>query len=187
MPIPVAAPIIIIWCGVTKIFCFSDETYFIVYENNKEIKKKITEIKSNDMVLVYNGKEKKYAEILRNTKIEGNHEFFVIKMKNNSGQKKEIKVTGDHVMITFDHNKEINLMNAKDLKGNEFIDTEDGLYQIYEINKEYKDNKYFLIVKGGVVYANGIFISTVCSKDKAKIIKPTSEQWQNFQEIKNIN
>lgn len=186
MPAPIA-PIIIIWCGLTKIFCFSDETYFIVYENNKEVKKKITDIKSNDMVLAHNGKEKKYAKIIRNSKFEGNYEFFVIKMRNNSGKTKEIKVTGDHVMITFNDNKEMSLMNAKDLKGNEFIDTDDGLYKIYEIGKENKDNKYFLIAKGGVVYANGIFVSTICSKDEAKIIKPTSEEWEKYQEIKNIN
>ena len=74
-------------------------------------------------------------------------------IKNNVNTK-EIKVTGEHVMITFDKNKEIKLVNAQDLKGNDFIETDDGLYQIYEIKKEFNDNKYNLIINGGVVYVN---------------------------------
>ena len=138
------------------------------------------------MVLVYNGKQKKFAKVLKNIKIEGKHEFYNIKMKNikNNIKTKEIKVTGEHVMITFNKNKEIKLVNSEDLKGNEFIETDDGLYQIYEINKEINDNKYNLVVNGGVVYANGILVSTVCSKEEAKIIKPTMEEWKKFQENK---
>ena len=138
------------------------------------------------MVLVYNGKQKKFAKVLKNIKIEGKHEFYNIKMKNikNNIKTKEIKVTGEHVMITFNKNKEIKLVNAEDLKGNEFIETDDGLYQIYEINKEINDNKYNLIANGGVVYANGILVSTVWSKEEAKIIKPTMEEWKKFQENK---
>jgi translation elongation factor P/translation initiation factor 5A len=138
------------------------------------------------MVLVYNGKQKKFAKVLKNIKIEGKHEFYNIKMKNikNNIKTKEIKVTGEHVMITFNKNKEIKLVNAEDLKGNEFIETDDGLYQKYEINKEINDNKYNLVVNGGVVYANGILVSTVCSKEEAKIIKPTMEEWKKFQENK---
>ena len=138
------------------------------------------------MVLVYNGKQKKFAKVLKNIKIEGKHEFYNIKMKNikNNIKTKEIKVTGEHVMITFNKNKEIKLVNAEDLKGNEFIETDDGLYQIYEINKEINDNKYNLVVNGGVVYANGILVSTVCSKEEAKIIKPTMEECKKFQENK---
>jgi len=138
------------------------------------------------MVLVYNGKQKRFAKVLKNIKIEGKHEFYNIKMKSikNNIKTKEIKVTGEHVMITFNKNKDIKLVNAEDLKGNEFIETDDGLYQKYEINKEINDNKYNLVVNGGVVYANGILVSTVCSKEEAKIIKPTMEEWKKFQENK---
>ena len=179
-------PIIIIWCGITKIFCFSDGTRIVVQENNEIVTKEIKEIKKDDKVLVYNGKQKKFAKVLKNIKIEGKHEFYEIKMKNlkNPEKTKEIKVTGEHIMITFSENKEIKLINAQNLKGNEYIETDEGLYQVYEINKEINENKYNLIVNGGVVYANGILISTVCSKEKAKIIKPTMDEWKQFQENK---
>ena len=179
-------PIIIIWCGITKIFCFSDGTRIVVQENNEIVTKEIKEIKKDDKVLVYNGKQKKFAKVLKNIKIEGNHEFYEIKMKSlkNPEKTKEIKVTGEHIMITFNEDKEIKLINAQDLKGNEYIETDEGLYQVYEINKEINENKYNLIVNGGVVYANGILISTVCSKEKAKIIKPTMDEWKQFQENK---
>ena len=176
-------PLIIIWCGITKIFCFSDGTRIVVQENNEIVTKEIKEIKKDDKVLVYNGKQKKFAKVLKNIKIEGKHEFYEIKMKNPE-KTKEIKVTGEHIMITFSENKEIKLINAQDLKGNEYIETDEGLYQVYEINKEINENKYNLIVNGGVVYANGILISTVCSKEKARIIKPTMDEWKQFQENK---
>ena len=153
---PAINPVIIIWCGITKIFCFADGTRIVVQEDNRIITKNINEIKKDDMVLVYNGKQKRFAKVLKNIKIEGKHEFYNIKMKSikNNVNTKEIKVTGEHVMITFDKNKEIN------------------------------DNKYNLVVNGGVVYANGILVSTVCSKEEAKIIKPTMEEWKKFQENK---
>ena len=96
-------------------------------------------------------------------------------------EKKEIQVTGEHIMIIFDENKEFKLVNAQDLKWNEYFGIEDGLYQVYEINKEINDNKYNLIVNGSVVYANGILVSTVCTKDQAKFIKPKMEKWKQFQ------
>ena len=51
---------------------------------------------------------------MKNIKIEGKHEFYNIKMKNikNNIKTKEIKVTGEHVMITFNKNKDIKLINA---------------------------------------------------------------------------
>ena len=182
-----AAGLIIIWCGLTKILCFSDHTYIVVKEGNKVVTKKIdSEIKNGDLVLVYNGKEQKFAKVLKNDKIEGKYEFYQIKMKklNDSEKTKEIKVTGEHIMITFDENQEIKLINAQDLNGNEYINTDDGLYQVYEINKEISDDKYNLVVKGGIVYANGVLVSTICSVEQAKIIKPTLEEWKYFQENK---
>ena len=138
------------------------------------------------MVLSYKGKEKKFTKVLDNIKVEGKHEFYEIKARkiNEPEKTKKIKVTGENMIITFNNNKEIELMNAQDLTGKEYIKTADGLYQIYEINKEFDDDKYNLVVNGRVVYANGIFISTICSneKEKAKIIKPTLEEWQNYQD-----
>ena len=111
---PAINPVIIIWCGITKIFCYADGTRIVVQENNRIFTKNIHEIKKDDMVLVYNGKQKKFAKVLKNIKIEGKHEFYNIKMKNikNNIKTKEIKVTGEHVMITFNKNKDIKLINA---------------------------------------------------------------------------
>ena len=179
-----ANPLIVIYCAITiKIICFSNDTNVVVLENGKEVKKKLEDTKVGDMVLVHDGDEKKYAEVYNNTKVEGKHEFFVIKVKNIKDEKKtkEIKVTGEHVMITYENKKDIKLVLAKNLEGNEYVETDDGLYQIYEINKEVRDNKYFLLVKGGVVYANGIFVSTICSNDKAKVLETTNEEWEKFQ------
>lgn len=113
-------------------------------ESDGYVTKKISEIHKGDMVLVYNGKEKRFAKVLDNVKIGGNHEFYKIIMKkiNDSEKNEGNRVTCEHIMITFDEDKELKLINAKDLKGNECMDTNDGLYKIYEINKEMGGKKY---------------------------------------------
>ena len=181
-----ANPAIIIVCTVIiKIICFANDTIVKILENGKEIIKKMSDVKINDMVLVHNGNEKKFAKVLRNDKIEGEHEFYIIKIRdiNNHNKIKELKVTGEHVMITYENKniEEIKLILAKNLEGNEYMETEDGLYEIYDIKKEIRKEKYFLVVKGGVVYANEIFVSTICSEDKAKVMKPSMEEWNKFQ------
>ena len=133
-----ANPLIVIICGIIiKIFCFSNDTNVVVLENGKEIKKRVEDTKVGDMVLVHNGDEKKYAKVYNNTKVEGKHKFFVIKVKNLKDEKKtkEIKVTGEHLMITYENKKDIKLVLAKNLEGNEYVETDDGLYQKYEITK----------------------------------------------------
>ena len=71
-------PVIIIICAVSiKIICFSDDTKIKALENGKEVVKKISDTKVDDMVLVHNGTEKKYARVMRNDKVEGNIEFYM--------------------------------------------------------------------------------------------------------------
>ena len=176
-------PIIIFCHVIIHIICFADNTLIKILENGKEVLKKVSEIKKDDMALVFDGKEKKYAKVLDNKATEGENEFYIIKAKSikNENKIKELKVTGEHVMITFDEKKEHKLILAKELKGNEIVDTDDGFYKIYEIGKEIRKNKYMLSVKGGAVLANGIFVSTICSDKEAKIIKPTLEEWEKYQ------
>ena len=56
----------------------------------------------------------RFAKVLKNIKIEGNHEFFNIKIKGikNNIKTKEIKVTDKHFIITFNKYKEIKSVNA---------------------------------------------------------------------------
>ena len=177
-----ALPIIIVYKVVIIIVCFADDTLVKILENGKEVTKKVCDVKKDEMTLVFSGKEKRYAKVIDNKVTEGEFEFYIVKAKSLKDPKntKEIKVTGEHVMITFDDKKEYKLVLAKELKGNEIIDTEDGYYQIYEIGKELRKNKYMLSVKGGAVLANGIFISTICSDNDAKVLKPTLEEWKKY-------
>ena len=179
-PVMLAYGVIII---VVKIICFAGNTLVTVLENGKEVEKEIKDVKKDEMVLVHNGKEKRYAKVEDNKMTEGDFEFYIVKAKDlkDPTKTKEVTITPEHIMITFDEKKEIKLLPAKDLKGNEIIDTEDGFHQIYEISKTKLKNKYMLSVKGGVVFANGIFISTICSGDNARDLKPTLEEWKKYQ------
>ena len=131
-------PAFIVYKIIIIIICFAEDTIVKVLENGKDVIKKIKDVKKDEMVLVYNGKEKRYAKVIDNKVTEGDFEFYVIKAKSlkDPSKTKEVKVTPEHIMITFDDKKEIKLVVAKDLKGNELIDTEDGFHQIYEIGKE---------------------------------------------------
>lgn len=178
-----ALPIIITYKIVVIIICFADDTLVKILDNGKEVIKKVSDIKKDELALVFSGKEKKYAKVIDNKVTEGEFEFYVVKVKSLKDPKKtkELKVTGEHVMITVDDKKDLKLVLAKELKGNEIVDTEEGYYQIYEIGKELRKNKYMLSVKGGAVLANGIFVSTICSDNDAKILKPTLEEWKKYQ------
>ena len=57
----------------------------------------------------------------------------------------------------------------------------DEKYKYIEENIKKLKDKYMLSVKGGFVFANGIFISTICSGDNAKDLKPTLEEWKKLQ------
>ena len=180
-------PIIIICAPSIIIFhlpiCFAAFILVKVLENGKEVEKQIKDVKKDEMVLVHNGKEKRYAKVEDNKLTEGDFEFYEVKAKDlkDPSKTKEVTITPEHVMITFDDKKEIKLVAAKDLKGNEILDTEDGFYQIYEINKKILKNKYTLSVKGGVVFANGIFTSSICSGDNAQYLLPSLEEWKKYQ------
>ena len=163
--------------------CFTGNTLVKVLENGKEVEKEIKDVKKDEMVLVHNGKEKRYAKVEDNKMTEGDFEFYVVKVQDlkDPSKTKEVTVTPEHVMITFENKNEMKLIVAKDLKGDEIVDTEDGFHQIYEISKKTLKNKYMLTVKGGIVFANGIFISTICSGENARDLKPTLEEWKKLQ------
>ena len=57
---------------------------------------------------------KEISKVLKNVKIEGKYEFNNIKIKGikNNIKTKEIKVTGEHFIITFNKYKEIKSVNA---------------------------------------------------------------------------
>ena len=181
-------PPIIIICGPVTIIihlplCFADNVLVKVLENGKEVEKEIKDVKKDEIVLVHNEKEKRYAKVLDNKETLGDFEFLVVKVKDlkDPSKTKEVTITPEHIMITLDEKKEIKLVVARDLKGDEFFYTENGLYQIYEITKKTLKNKYSLSVKGGCVLANGIFTSSICSGDSAQFLELSLEEWKKYQ------
>ena len=178
---PVALTYVIII--VFKIICFAGNTLVKVLEDGKEIEKEMKDIKKDDMVLVHNGNEKRYVKVRDIKSTEGEFEFLIVKARDlkDPSKTKEVTITPEHIMITFDEKKEIKLLPAKDLKGNEIIDTEEGFHQIYEISKTKLNGKYQIGVRGGCIFANGIFISTICSGENAQDLKPTLEEWKKLQ------
>ena len=70
---------------------------------------------------------------------EGDFEFYVVKVKDlkDSSKSKEITITPEHNMIILDENKNIKLVSAMNLKGNEIMDSEDGCVKFMKLVKKH--------------------------------------------------
>ena len=139
-------------------FCFSLNTKMIVLENGEECIKFVSEIRKGDLVLTFDGKEKRFTKIIESKKNEGIFEFYEIQLKNG----KNISVTGNHTMIVFDKDKkEIKFKYACELKEGDLLRTNDGLSEIMKINEEMMYNSYQISTEKGTVLANDVLVSTI--------------------------
>ena len=153
-------------CGTIP-FCFSADTKMIILENNKQYKRPVSEIKNGDLVLTFDGKEKVFSKVSESTKNEGVFEFYEIKAKDENSNIKTIEVTGNHTMIVFGKDKnEIKFKFACELKSGDLVRTTDGLFEIYEINHEMKNDSYKIVLEKGIVLANDVLVTTVYLEGK---------------------
>ena len=62
------------------------------------------------MVLVHNGKEKRYAKDLDNKTTEGDFEFFIVKAKDlkDPSKTKEVTITPEHIILLSMRKKRLN-------------------------------------------------------------------------------
>ena len=139
--------------------CFAENTIIKVLENNKQIDKKISEIKLNDLVLIYQNGNLKYSKVNFFEKYEDEYKFYEIKIKSENKTKK-IMVTGNHIMICYNEDMtNARYVTAENVKINDYFNTIDGLYKVYEINVKSKRNKYSLGVEEGVILASDILVT----------------------------
>ena len=145
-----------------NIFCFDCNTIIKVLENNKIIDKRISQIKEGEQVLTYNGKKKFFSKVTKNIENKGLFEFFTIKCKDKKSNNKMISITGNHTMIVYEKLKhEIIFKYANQVQIGDLFMTSDGLFEVYEINKEMVNNSYEMRVENGTVLANDILVSTL--------------------------
>ena len=153
-------------CGTIP-FCFSADTKMIILENNKQYKRPVSEIKNGDLVLTFDGKEKVFSKVSESIKNEGMFAFYEIKAKDENSNIKTIEVTGNHTMIVFGKDKnEIKFKFACELKSGDLVRTTDGLFEIYEINHEMKNDSYKIVLEKGIVLANDVLVTTVYLEGK---------------------
>ena len=149
-------------CDATSCFlfcCFAENTIIKVLENNKQISKPISDIKLNDLVLIYQNGNLKYSKVNFFEKYEDEYKFYEIKIKSENKTKK-IMVTGNHIMICYNEDMtNARYVTAENVKINDYFNTIDGLYKVYEINVKSKRNKYSLGVEEGVILASDILVT----------------------------
>ena len=144
------------------VFCFHEQTIINVLEKDDKImKKKVSDIKTGDRVLTYNGGKTILTKVIKNVENKGSYEFYEFKCRNKDSIK-SITVTGNHTMIIYSKdNYKIQLKLANQTKIGDLFRTIDGMYEIFEINKKRMNRSYELRVENGTVLANDILISTL--------------------------
>ena len=156
-------------------FCFSPQTIIEVLENGKLVKKKISLIKEGEMAQTYNGNSKSLTKVIKITRNKGIFEFYEFKCKDNTSNIKNITVTGNHTMIVFGKQNEIQFKNANQIKIGESFRTTDGILEIFEINKRTMKDCFEIRTEDGTILANDILVSTLYSDN--------SENKKSFQKI----
>ena len=156
--------------NICKIFCFHEQTIMNVLEKDDKImKKQVSDIKTGDRVLTYDGGKKILTKVVKNVENKGSFEFYEFKCKNKDSIK-SITVTGNHTMIIYNKdNYKIQFKSANQTKIGDLFRTVDGMYEIFEINKKMMNRSYELRVENGTVLANDILISTLYLGNNEKI------------------
>ena len=117
-------------------------------------------------MLTFNGTDKIFTKVSKFKKNEGIFEFYIFKVKDEKLNTKNISVTGNHTMIIFGRDKnDIKLKYACELKIGDLLRTNDGLFEVYEIEKKMMYDSYQIEVENGTVLANDILVSTIYSED----------------------
>ena len=133
----------------------------LLEKDDKIMKKKVSDIKTGDRVLTYNGGKTILTKVIKNVENKGSYEFYEFKCRNKDSIK-SITVTGNHTMIIYSKdNYKIQFKLADQTKIGDLFRTTDGMYEIFEINKKKMNRKYDLKVENGTVLANDILISTL--------------------------
>ena len=156
--------------NVCKIFCFHEQTIMNVLEKDDKImKKQVSDIKTGDRVLTYDGGKKILTKVVKNVENKGSFEFYEFKCRNKDSIK-SITVTGNHTMIIYskDNNK-VQFESANKVKIGDLFRTIDGMYEIFEINKKRMNRSYELRVENRTVLANDILISTLYLRNNENV------------------
>lgn len=172
--------------GKCSFFCFHRGTLVKVLENGKIVLKKIEKIKEGDLILKSNGTSPEFAKVQKVEIGEEDCDFLKFKLKQTTGVRKtkEISVTEPHIMITFDkEGNNMRLLQARDLKLGDYMFTEDGISQIIKIENEKDNIKYNLVVEDGTMFANGVYVTSLCVENlkNIRIKNPITKRFNNYQ------
>ena len=149
--------------------CFSKDTEITVKENNILVKKKIFEIKKDDLIMTLVNGEKTFTKVKYTKEYNDEFQFYQLKcMKDNKF--KSITVTNNHIMIVYDKNmKELKYKTAENIiKNCDYFMTVDGLYQVVDVNIFNMKFKYALGVDEGAILADDILVSCLNMNDVSK-------------------
>ena len=152
-------------------FCFSPDTKFIVFKNDEEIKKNVSEIKEGDLVLTFEGNQKIYTKVLENKLINSSSPSyrFLLKDPQNDKKTKNIAVTGNHLMLVFRQNNQFSIVQAGKLKIGEILRTDEGMYVISEINRYKGEKCYQFVTESGTALANGVLTTTIYAEKNMRL------------------
>ena len=162
--------------------CFSDDTYLYVLENEKPIKKDISKIKKNDMVITLENGNKSFTKVINNIREEGEFQYYDFKFQCQNKVINHLKVTSDHGLVITDNlNKKDKVKLASNIKLGELVHSKNGVCKITNISTYYLDHKNTLITQDGTVIASDIYVTTICENEinENKSFEEIIKYWKN--------
>ena len=162
------ANVVVVDC---QFICFHEQTIINVLEKDDKImKKQVSDIKTGDRVLTYDGEKKILTKVIKNIENKGSFIFYEFKCRNKDSNIKSITVTENHTMIVYSKDgKKIQLRLANQVKIGDLFRTIDGMFEIFEINKKMMNRSFNLKVESGTVLANDILVSTLCLRNNENV------------------
>ena len=160
--------------------CFSKDTLIYVKENNNIVKKPISEIKENDLILTLKNGKKCFSKVETIVYCENEFEFYKFYLMKD-GKTKSITVTPNHIMMVYNKDKnDIKFKSADSVVKNiDYFNTLDGLYQIIDIKKFKMKYKYDIKVEENVIIADDILVTCLKINQTPKaLLEDISEKYR---------
>ena len=156
-----------IFIGLDARFCLAGETLITVLGKERIYKKPVSEVKTGEYVLTYNGKNMIYSKVTKNIVDKGPKTFFTFKIRDKKANIKSISATENHSMIIFKKdNKEPQFKYSIQVKVGDLVRTTEGIGEVIEIKREIMENSFRLGVEHGTVLANDILVGAFYYKEK---------------------
>ncbi len=149
--------------------CFAEGTTIIVRDNGEEIERDVKDIKTGDVVLTLQNKEKIWTKVLKAVPSQGEFKFIKITAKDlEDGLQKQIVVTAEHGLILLGDGNMTTIDSAENLLvGDRMIGLGGHDLLVTDVEHMILFEKYSIETAAGTIVASSMLVSTICGEEIA--------------------